>query len=78
MKNVKVYSRPTCSECNHVKEYLDSRGVSYEDIDVVDNKKAQDEMKKKYGIHITPIVVIGDQVMVGYNLPKLDRLLSDR
>ncbi|MCD1295006.1 NrdH-redoxin [Methanocella sp. CWC-04] len=73
---VKVYTQPTCPECNSLKDYLDRNNIPYEDIDVVKNKEALDEMAKKYGIRITPLVVIGDQVMIGFNVPKLNKLLS--
>jgi glutaredoxin-like protein NrdH len=76
MKKVKIYSQPTCGDCNRVKAYLDRKGVPYEDIDVHKNKKAMEEMAKKYGIRVTPVVVIGDRVMVGFNVPKIDKFLS--
>lgn len=77
MKKVKIYSQPTCGDCNNAKAYLDSKGVPYEDINVVKDKKALDEMVKKYGIRVTPVIVIGDHVMVGFNAPKIDKYLSN-
>jgi len=76
MKKVKIYSQPTCLDCIKVKAYLDKKGVHYEDINVKGNKKAMDEMARKYGIRITPLIVIGDRVMIGFNVPKLEKLLS--
>ena len=78
MKKVMIYSQPTCPDCNNVKAYLDKKGVPYKDIDVHKNKKALDEMVKKYGIKVTPVVVMGDRVMVGFNAPKIDKLLSNQ
>ncbi len=46
---VKVYSTPTCPYCKMVKEYLSSRGVSYEDMDVSSNRAAAEEMIKVSG-----------------------------
>jgi len=76
MKKVKIYSQPTCTDCNNVKAYLDKKGIPYEDINVSKNKKALEEMAHRYGIRITPVVIIGDRVMVGFNAAKIDRLLS--
>jgi glutaredoxin len=50
--------------------------VPYEDINVKKSKRAMDEMVRKYGIRVTPVVVIGDRVMVGFNAPKIDKMLS--
>jgi len=33
-------------------------------------------MARRYGIRVTPVVVIGDRVMVGFNAPKIDKLLG--
>lgn len=77
MKKVKIYSSPTCPDCNSVKAYLDRKGVSYKDVNVQDDKKAMEEMARKYGVRITPVVVVGDRVMVGFNVPKLNKLLYD-
>jgi glutaredoxin-like YruB-family protein len=76
MKKVKIYSQPTCPDCNNVKAYLDKKGVPYEDINVQKDKKAMQEMVKRYGIRVTPVVIIGDRVMVGFNAPKIDKFLS--
>ena len=32
--NIKVYSTPTCPYCKMAKEYLSSKGIAYEDIDI--------------------------------------------
>ena len=76
MIKVKIYSQPTCPDCNRVKAYLDKKGVPYEDINVRKDKKALEEMAKRYGIRVTPVVVIGDRVMVGFNAPKIDKILN--
>lgn len=77
MKKVKIYSQPTCSDCNNAKAYLDSIGVPYEDINVLHNRDALEEMSRKYGIRITPVIVVGDNVIVGFNAAKLDKLLTE-
>jgi glutaredoxin-like YruB-family protein len=76
MKKVRIYSQPTCPDCNNVKAYLDRKGVPYEDINVQKDRKAMEEMVRKYGIRVTPVIVIGDRVMVGFNAPKLNKLLG--
>lgn len=76
MAKVKVYSQPTCTDCKRVKDYLSKKGVKFEDINVASDKPAHDEMVRHYGTHVTPVVVIDDYVMIGFNGPKLDKLLS--
>ena len=76
MEKVKIYSSSACQDCERVKKYLRERGIPFEEIDVLADKKARKEMEHRYGVHVTPVVVVGDHVMVGFNHIKLDKLLS--
>jgi len=74
--NIKVYSTPTCQYCKMVKEYLGSKGAAYESIDVSKDKSQVDEMVKVSGQMGVPVVVIGDNVIVGFDKPKIDSLIE--
>lgn len=76
MRKIKIYSQPTCHDCKSVREYLDSIGVPYEEINVLKDKGALEEMVRKYGIRVTPVVVVDDEVMIGFNAYKLDKMLA--
>jgi glutaredoxin-like YruB-family protein len=76
MDKVKIYSSSTCQDCERVKDYLKERGIPFEEINVLKDKKARKEMEHRYGVHVTPVVIVGDRVMVGFNHPKLDKLFS--
>lgn len=76
MDKVKIYSSSTCRDCERVKEYLKERGIPFEEINVLKDKQARMEMEHRYGVHVTPVVIVGDRVMVGFNHPKLDKLFS--
>jgi glutaredoxin-like YruB-family protein len=76
MDKVKIYSSAACRDCERVKQYLDERGIPYEEINVLKDKQARKEMEHRYGVHVTPVVIVGDRVMVGFNHPKLDKLFS--
>lgn len=77
MKNIRIYSKPLCQDCNRAKAFLKDKGIKFEDIDIQKNKPAHEEMVQRYGVDICPVIVIGDQVMVGFNPPKINKLLSD-
>jgi glutaredoxin-like YruB-family protein len=73
---IKIYSTPTCPYCKLVKQYLSSKGQSYEDIDVSQNKTALEEMVKLSGQMGVPTVVINGQVVVGFDKERIDSLLG--
>lgn len=74
---IKIYSTPTCPYCKLVKQYLSSKGQSYEDIDVSQNKTALEEMVKLSGQMGVPTVIINGQVVVGFDKERIDSLLGE-
>jgi len=73
---VKVYSTTWCGFCHQVKSYFDSINVDYKDIDVEQDPKAAEEMVQKSHQMGVPVVEIGDEIIVGYNRPKIDKALE--
>jgi len=72
-KQVKIYSTPTCPYCLRAKAYLKEKNISFEDIDVSVNREAADEMVKISGQMGVPVIVVGDEFIVG-----LEELLKNR
>jgi len=75
-KKVVIYSTPTCPICKRTKEYLTEKGVQYTDLNVAGSKELTKEMIDKSGQMSVPVIIIDDQVVVGFNQGKIDKLLS--
>ena len=75
-KKVVVYSTPTWPWCKRAKEYLSQKGVSYEEHNVAGDKEAAKEMIQKSKQMGVPVIIIDDEVVVGFLQNKLDELLS--
>lgn len=75
-QTVTFYSNPTCPYCETAREFLEDKGVSYEEIDVSRDEEAQQKMVKKTGRMAVPTMVIGDEVITGFDLEKLNRMLA--
>ena len=73
---VKVYSTTTCPWCHKAKEFLDELGVEYEDINVAEDQEAAQEMVEKSGQRGVPVVMIGDEVIVGFNPDAIKQALG--
>lgn len=76
MKKVVIYSTPTCHFCNLAKEYLTKNNVSFESFDVSTDREKQMEILDKTGQMGVPVILIGEDVVVGFNKPLIDQLLS--
>jgi len=73
---VTVYSTPTCPFCHKAKEYLEEKGVEFEDVDVSENEKKQKEMIDKSGQMGVPVLDINGTVIVGFDQAKMDEALG--
>jgi glutaredoxin-like YruB-family protein len=76
MPNVKVYSTPTCSYCIRVKEYLKEHAVVFETIDVASDRAGLQEMMRVSGQMGVPVIVIDDEVIVGFDSGRIGAKLG--
>ena len=76
MPKVKIYTTPTCPFCYLAKEYLKSRGVDFEEIDVSENETAAREMIEKSGQMGVPVIEIDGKIVIGFDKEKIDQLLN--
>lgn len=66
-----LYVVPDCDSCEQVKEFLAVRHLSVVEKNVNDNVDLQNELKEKAGDLRVPTLLVGDQVITGYNRTSL-------
>ena len=76
MKKVTIYSTPSCHFCHMAKDFFKEKGVAFEDFDVASNLEKRKEMMDKSGQMGVPVIIIEDQIVVGFNQPKIVELLD--
>ncbi|MBS4022096.1 MAG: glutaredoxin family protein [Dethiobacter sp.] len=59
-----------------MKEFLSERNVDYKEYNVEDDQEARRRMVEISRHTTVPTVVVGDEVVVGFDPQKLDKLLS--
>jgi membrane-associated protease RseP (regulator of RpoE activity) len=59
-----------------VKEFLSQNGVPYTEKMVDQDRAAAIEMVRRSGQQGVPVTVIGDQVIVGFDRPRLERVIA--
>lgn len=75
MKDVTVYTSSTCPYCTLVKDYLNERQVEFEEKNISTDQTAREELMAK-GHAGVPVVVIGEDEVVGFDKDKIDELLQ--
>lgn len=76
MKNITLYTTPTCVYCRAVKEFFKDHNIAYVEKNVAMDDQARDEMVKKAGQLAVPVVDVGGEVVIGFDRQKLSALLG--
>jgi glutaredoxin len=58
------------------KDYFKEKGIAFEDFDVSTDLLKRKEMVDKSGQMGVPVIVVEDQIIVGFNKPKIMELLG--
>lgn len=77
MAKARVFSQPTCPACNDMKDYLKNKGVEFEDMDITTSKEAMNELIKVHKVRVTPLLVVGDKKLIGFDPVAIDKLLAE-
>ena len=70
-KRVLIYSTPTCHFCHMAKDFFDENGVKYENYDVSIDMARRKEMMEKSGQMGVPVIVIGDEMVIGFDEDRI-------
>jgi alkyl hydroperoxide reductase subunit F len=76
MSKVTVYSTQSCQYCRMAKAFLEKHGVPYENIDAGTDSKAAEKMVEISGQRGVPVIVIDDEVIVGFDSQRLNELFG--
>ena len=74
---VVIFTQPDCPPCQVVKLFLEEKGVVFEERDISLDPSAVRELTDQYNSHSTPTLVIGKEVMIGFDPERLDEILGE-
>ena len=61
--------------CDQAKEYLSQKGIEFQERDTKQDPSVLADLKK-LGYMTTPVIVIDDSVIVGFDADKIDQALQ--
>lgn len=76
MKNVTIYSTPTCHFCHAAKDFFKKNGVAFTNYDVLADKTRRAEMIEKSGQMGVPVIFVDDEMLIGFDESKLKKILG--
>jgi len=76
MAKIIIYSTPTCHYCHLAKDYLNSKNIVFEEVNVAGNIEKQKELIAKSGQFGVPVIDIDGKIVIGFDRPKINQLLG--
>ncbi|MFT6907981.1 MAG: glutaredoxin 3 [Oleiphilaceae bacterium] len=74
MSRVKIVTSPTCSYCHAAKDLLKREGISYQEVDVVNDSEQAQQLLAQSGQRTIPQIFIDEKSIGGFS--ELSKLLS--
>ncbi len=71
-----IYSTPTCPYCKQAKEFFKEKNIAYEEKDVASDSVARQEMIEKSKQMGVPVIMLHNEIMVGFNREALTKWLE--
>lgn len=75
MADVTIYSSNTCPYCVSAIEYLNEKGVEFTEKNINEDPNARKELMARGHMGV-PVILVGDEEIVGFDKAKLDQLLG--
>lgn len=70
---IKVYSTPSCIQCEMTKKLLDKNGIRYEEVDLSSDTQALAEIQE-LGYQSAPVVITDNDSWSGFRLEKIQKI----
>ena len=71
-ENIRLFIKPSCGWCHEAKDWLDERGVQYEEIDVTADAVAREEMVELSGQTRAPVIEVDGEVLADFDTDQLE------
>ncbi len=76
MKNVTIYSTPTCHYCTLAKDFFKENKITFTEHDVLTDLSKRQEMVEKSGQLGVPVISIDGKIVVGFDQAEISSLLG--
>jgi glutaredoxin 3 len=70
-KRTRLFIKPYCGWCYKAMEWLDKHDVAYEEIDVMADEAAFDEMIRLSGQDLAPVIEVDGEILADFGPDQL-------
>ncbi|MCB1775009.1 MAG: glutathione S-transferase N-terminal domain-containing protein [Gammaproteobacteria bacterium] len=72
---ITLYSTGSCPHCRQARQYLQQKGVRFQELDVQRNPRAQKAFAR-LGARGVPVIMVGETRIDGFDRKRLDAALK--
>lgn len=70
-KRIRLFIKPYCGWCHKAIRWLDERGIEYEEVDVIADETAFDEMIRLSGQELAPVIDVDGEILADFGPEQL-------
>jgi glutaredoxin len=70
---IRLFIKPYCGWCHKAMRWLDDRDIEYEEIDVIADEAAFDEMIRISGQELAPVIDVDGKVLADFGPEQLEK-----
>jgi glutaredoxin len=71
-RKVRLFVKPFCGWCHEAKDWLEERGIAYEELDVITSRAAWKEMQALSGQTLAPVIEVDGEVLADFDTGQLE------
>jgi glutaredoxin len=68
---VRLFIKPYCGWCHRAIRWLDERGIEFEEVDVISDEVALDEMVQLSGQELAPVIDVDGEILADFGPEQL-------
>lgn len=68
---IRLFIKPYCGWCHDAKDWLDERGIRYEELDVISDSVARREMHQLSGQTLAPVIEVDGEILADFDTDQL-------
>ncbi len=73
---VTIYSTPSCHFCHAAKDFFTENHIAFTDHNVATDLPKRQEMIERTGQMGVPVIVVGNETIIGFDEPRLREALA--
>ena len=75
---ITIYSTRACAFCHAAKQYLEGRGIAFDEIKVDEIPDGAQKLMDKSGQLGVPVIDVDGEIIIGFNRQQLDGAINEK